>query len=226
MTLLARRHSGHSHAHGAHETRGQILDRGWRYDLEVWLFDTFLVRGRVRELRQRVLDVAQLHPGGSLLDVGCGTGTLAVGAAARLGSSGRVVGVDPAPRQIARARSKARRARASVDFEIGVIEELPFADESFEVVTSTLMLHHLPDDLKGRGLAEIARVLKPGGLLVVADFDTASGDGATGDSSAVGHVPDLLANAGFTGVDRQAVVFPRTHHGWSGVTVLRVKKPE
>jgi ubiquinone/menaquinone biosynthesis C-methylase UbiE len=72
--------------------------------------------------------------------------------------------------QIARAQAKAARTRRAVAFQTGVIEQLPFPDQTFDVVLSTLMMHHLPKPLKARGLAEIARVLKPGGRLVIADF--------------------------------------------------------
>ena len=105
-----------------------------------------------------------------MLDVGCGTGTLAIEVARRAGRAGRVAGVDPSTQQIARARSKAARRNVPIDFQIGVIEHLPFPDQTFDVVLSTLMMHHLPDPLKRQGLAEIARVLKPGGRLVIADF--------------------------------------------------------
>ena len=57
-----------------------------------------------------------------------------------------------------------------VEFQIGVIEHLPFPDQTFDVVLSTLMMHHLPAPLNRQGLAEIARVLKPGGRLIIADF--------------------------------------------------------
>ncbi len=105
-----------------------------------------------------------------MLDVGCGTGTLAIEVSLRVGSAGRVAGVDPGTQQIARARSKAARRNLPIDFQIGVIERLPFPDQTFDVVLSTLMMHHLPDSLKRQGLSEIARVLKPGGRLVIADF--------------------------------------------------------
>jgi ubiquinone/menaquinone biosynthesis C-methylase UbiE len=56
-------------------------------------------------------------------------------------------------------------------FELGVVESLPFPNASFDVVLNRLMLHHLPGDLKQRGLAEMGRVLKPGGLCLVVDFE-------------------------------------------------------
>ena len=165
--------------HSDHQRQGSIvLDRGWRYDLEVWLFDTFVVRGKVSEVRRQVLELARISTGPSLLDVGCGTGSLAIAAARATNGSGRVVGIDPAPRQLDRARSKARRAGLDVDFQQGVIEDLPFPDASFDVVTSTLMMHHLPAEQRQSGLAEIRRVLKPSGRLVVADFDYADDPGA------------------------------------------------
>jgi ubiquinone/menaquinone biosynthesis C-methylase UbiE len=152
------------------ETKGLVLNQGWRYDLMGWFHDTFSFRGQWRELRQRTVTLARMQPGDAVLDVGCGTGTLAMEVARRVGTTGRVVGVDPGAQQIARARSKAARRNLPIEFQIGVIEQLPFPDQTFDVVLSTLMMHHLPAPLKRQGLAEIARVLKPGGRLVIADF--------------------------------------------------------
>ncbi len=169
----------HSFAHHRHSsggeasakvTKGLIASGGWRYDLMEWFIDTFVFRGQVRQLRQRTADLARLQLGDAVLDVGCGTGTLAMEVARRVGRAGHVAGVDPSPQQIARARSKAARRNAPIDFQIGVIEQLAFPDQTFDVVLSTLMMHHLPTNLKRQGLAEIARVLKPGGRLVIADF--------------------------------------------------------
>jgi ubiquinone/menaquinone biosynthesis C-methylase UbiE len=159
----------HSEASKA-STKGLILNRGWRYDLMEWFHDTFSFRGQLRELRQRTATLAQLQPGEQVLDVGCGTGALAIEVARRVGRAGRVTGIDPGTQQIASARSKAARRHMPIDFQIGLIEQLPFPDQSFDVVFSTLMIHHLPANLKRQGLAEIARVLKPGGRLVIADF--------------------------------------------------------
>jgi ubiquinone/menaquinone biosynthesis C-methylase UbiE len=202
---------GGEHAHG---TAGRLLDRGWRYDLEVWFVDTFVLRGQLRELRRRVFELGELRAGQTLLDVGCGTGTLAIEAAARVGEAGRVAGIDPAPRQIARARAKARRAGLGIDFRVAAIEGLPFPEGAFDVVTSTLRMHHLPDDLKRQGLTEIARVVKPGGRLVVCDFKESSGR----------YVPDLLRDAAFVGVEAEELLFPRTHRRWSGAILAVGRK--
>jgi len=162
----------HSSADGAatKETKGLVLSGGWRYDLMEWYHETFSFRGKLWELRQRTVSLACLEVGDAVLDVGCGTGTLALEVARRVGSTGRVAGVDPGAEQIARARKKATRQRAPVEFQVGVIEQLPFPDQAFDAVLSTLMMHHLPAPLKRQGLAEIARVLKPRGRLVIADF--------------------------------------------------------
>src|SRR5260370_4142612 len=163
------RHSSSGEA-STKETKGLVLNQGWRYDLMEWFHDTFSFRGKFRELRQRTANLARLQPGDAVLDVGCGTGTLAMEVAHRVGHAVRVAAVDPGTQQIARARLKAARRNAPIEFQIGVIEQLPFPDQTFDVVFSTLMMHHLPASLKRQGLAEIARVLKPGGRLVIADF--------------------------------------------------------
>src|SRR5262245_49877680 len=125
-------HSSARHRHGSGlpdtETSGLTMQGGWRYDLHGWFLDTFVFRGRGRELRQRTLCVADLHPGDTVLDVGCGTGTLALEAARSVGQSGRVCGIDPSSEQIARARAKAARRQTPVEFQTGVIEQIPFPD--------------------------------------------------------------------------------------------------
>jgi ubiquinone/menaquinone biosynthesis C-methylase UbiE len=151
-------------------TKGLVINTGWRYDLFEWFVDPLLFRGQLRALWRRSVELASLQPGEQALDVGCGTGTLALAVARRVGASGRVSGIDPSAQQIARARVKTARRHVPIEFRIAVIEELPFPDQTFDVVFSTLMMHHLPGPLKRQGLTEIARVLKPSGRLVIGDF--------------------------------------------------------
>ena len=146
-------------------TSGRVIHWAWAYDPLVWM----LTLGRDRAFRERTLDLAGLTEGESVLDIGCGTGTLAIAAKRRVGQAA-VVGVDASPEMIARARKKARRAAAAISFETAAVEKLPFADRSFDVVLSTVMLHHLPEDARRKCIAEVSRVLKPGGRFLALDF--------------------------------------------------------
>jgi ubiquinone/menaquinone biosynthesis C-methylase UbiE len=137
-----------------------------RYDLMIWLAS----RGREGAFRERQLDLARIAGGESVLDVGCGTGTLAIAAARRVGETGAVTGVDPSAELLARARKKAHRARVSVTLETAGGESLPFPDESFDVVLSSLVFHHLPHAALRSSALEARRVLKPGGRLLVVDI--------------------------------------------------------
>ena len=149
----------------APRTRGAII----RWPRIYTLILRIAFRGKEPELRQMIADLAQLRSGETVLDVGCGTGTLALEARSRVGITGRVYGIDPSRQMIAYARRKAVGRSLSVDFQLGVVEHLSFPDLSFDVVLCTWMIHHLPTDNKRQGLSEMARVLKPGGRLLLVD---------------------------------------------------------
>jgi ubiquinone/menaquinone biosynthesis C-methylase UbiE len=147
-------------------THGLIIHWAARYDLLAWFF----TRGREGAFRERLLELAGIQRGQSVLDIGCGTGTLAIAATTRVGSTGSVVGIDPSPQMIARATRKAARAGARATFQRAVAEQLPFPDAHLDLVLSTLMFHHLPRSTRRQCALEIRRVLKPGGRVFVADF--------------------------------------------------------
>jgi Methyltransferase domain len=124
--------------------RSKVLHRARGYDFLVWA----LMLGRERTFREKTLALARLAEGESVLDVGCGTGTLAIAAKSRVGTLGKVTGIDASPEMIGRANKKARKKGVEVNFQTAAAERLPFQDAAFDVVLSTVMLHHLPDDAR------------------------------------------------------------------------------
>ncbi len=217
------RHSGSGET-TVKATRGLILNSGWRYDLMEWFMDMVLFRGKLSELRQRTANLARLQPGETVLDVGCGTGTLAIEVQQRVGATGRVFGIDPGAQQITRARYKAARRKLPIDFQIGVIERLPFPDLTFDVVLSTIMMHHLGDGLKRQGLAEIARVLKPGGRLVIADFKRSEERQLQSvPFGSVRDLPGFVKEAGFSQIETVEMAFPKFHAGVGFVRAYKDK---
>jgi ubiquinone/menaquinone biosynthesis C-methylase UbiE len=159
--------------HSAPGTKGRVLHSAVGYDLMAWLF----LLGREGAFRERLVQLARLEPGQSVLDIGCGTGSLAIAAKRRVGPLARVHGIDASPEMIARARKKAGKAGLDVSFTEGVVERLPFPDQQFDVVLSTLMLHHLPREAREQCAREIRRVLKSGGRVLAVDFGKATGEG-------------------------------------------------
>lgn len=148
-------------------TKGLVLHSHARYyDFVVRM----LTLGHGGTLHERLVELARLAPGETVLDVGCGTGSLALAAKARVRADGTVHGIDASKEMIEQASRKAQRRRTPVDFRIATVEALPFPDRSFDVVFSTLMLHHLPRPLRRACAGEIGRVLRPGGRVLMADF--------------------------------------------------------
>jgi ubiquinone/menaquinone biosynthesis C-methylase UbiE len=145
---------------------GAVVHWAARYDVLVWL----LSLGRVNRMYGRLLAPAHLRAGESVLDVGCGTGSLVRVARQQVGTTGRVAGIDASPAMIARARKKVPDAR----FEVAFAQSLPFADAEFDVVVNTLMLHHLPRVDRDAAMREMRRVLKPGGRVLCVDFGGAA----------------------------------------------------
>ena len=153
----------HSPSHPA-ATRGHTLGSPRLYDVFAALF----FFGRRRATFQALIRAAGVQAGQRVLDVGCGTGYFARLLADAVGPDGLVVGVDPSAAMIAYARRKAA-GRSNCEFQVGAAEALQFPADHFDVAVTSLVMHHLPDDLRVRALQDIRRVLRPGGSVLVAE---------------------------------------------------------
>jgi ubiquinone/menaquinone biosynthesis C-methylase UbiE len=211
--LHMHRHPVHAPADRSPATRGRLIRWARYYDPMVSL----LTLGQHAQLRAETVRLAGIQPGATVLEVGCGTGDVAIAAKALAGADGIVSGIDGAPEMIVVARAKAARLGVAVNYQVGLIEALAIPDATVDLVLSSLMMHHLPDDLKQQGLAEIARVLKPGGRLLIVDVRRPIGRLSRlmttlllhgGLDSGVQDLPPLLSAAGFTNIDAGATSFP------------------
>lgn len=116
-----------------------------------------------------ILDHLRLQPSAQVLDAGCGVGTDAFEIANRLGPGGHVTAVDISTSLIAEASRRAAGRNLPISFEVGDAQALRFPDHAFDAVRTERMLMHVPDP--EQALAEMARVLRPGGRMAVHDFD-------------------------------------------------------
>ena len=134
-------------------------------------FYDFIQKWIVRDKRykSRLIEQAQIQPGMRVMDLGCGTGTLAI-MAKQAQPNAEVVGLDADPEMLKMAYSKKNQEKLDVKFDVGFTNDLPYPDASFDRVLSSIMIHHLKTPDKEKTAREIYRVLKPGGQLHVIDF--------------------------------------------------------
>ena len=134
-------------------------------------FYDFIQKYVVRDVRYKSLLVAQanIQPGQHVLDLGCGTGTLAI-MAKQAQPGAEVAGLDADPDMLKVAKYKSGLLSVPVKFEVGFTNHLPYPDESFDRILSSIMIHHLKTPDKIQTAQEVYRVLKPGGQLHIIDF--------------------------------------------------------
>jgi ubiquinone/menaquinone biosynthesis C-methylase UbiE len=161
----------HTHNQPTPSTRGRMIPWASFYDAIVWLMSF----GKSNAIRKASIAPARINPGEVVLDVGCGTGDLTLEAKKLAGPTGEAYGTDASSNMVHQAEQKAARSGADVIFRVGLVENIEFPENRFDVVLSSLMMHHLPDDLKRAGLTEIYRVLKPGGRLLIVDMQSTTG---------------------------------------------------
>lgn len=184
--------------HGGRPGRGTTIDH-FRLNEVV---SQIAFGGRRSRVYRRIVSLAGVRPGDSVLDVGSSSGYLAKKLSVAAGPDGHVTGVDPSEAAIAYAQ---RRAPSTVTFSVGAAQDLNLPDASFDVVTCTLAMHHIPARKREAALREMYRVTKPGGRVLVADFDPSrrplplhpGGARMRRASATVGPLEELAATAGY-----------------------------
>lgn len=165
------------------------------------LYDPLLKLMGASEVQAAFVDGAALQSGQRVLEIGCGTGNVAILAKQHCPGA-EVVGLDPDTRALTRARAKASRAGLAVRFDEGYSDALPYADASFDVVLSSFMWHHLPAGVQQASLSELRRVLSADGSVHILDFARPSRRSARAHGQAADELCASLERAGF--VDVQA----------------------
>lgn len=165
-------------------------------------------------LKRRLAELLPLRPGQSVLDVGCGTGTLLL-CLHEQQPQARFFGVDADPTALALAEQKGRPRQLNWSLRTASATQLPFPADHFDAVVTSLVFHHLTTTQKQQALGEIRRVLRPGGRLLLADYDAPrtwlerlaflpvqlfDGFDAT-EANVQGALPALMQAAGFTAVE-------------------------
>lgn len=216
-----------------HKTHKHGFVPAMGYDLLTPLYDTMVALTlNERAVKQQLIDQARIGPGMTVVDLGCGTGTLAV-MIKQTQPAAKVIGVDVDAKILGIARAKIDKAGVEVELRQGLVQDVGLAPASVDRVLTSLVLHHLTSEEKGSALRTLHGALKPGGELHVLDFGPPhnflmslvsapfryfDGHSRTDDNFS-GRMPQVIAQAGFRDVQERG--HRMTAFGtivlWSGV---------
>jgi SAM-dependent methyltransferase len=189
---------------------------------------------RERTFKEALLRQAEIQARDRVLDLGCGTGTLAL-LVRQTSPATEVFGLDADAETLQLARAKMTRAGLEMQFDQGFASALPYAPASFDRVLSSLFFHHVSDQLKNQAMLEVCRVLRPGGEFHIADWGKPTSlamrlafvgiqmlDGfVTTRDSVMGVLPEILSLAGF-----EMVELTRNYPTFFGtLSLYRARKP-
>src|SRR5262245_48615369 len=177
------------------------------YDWLLPLYDVIAKLLGTEAAHRQLVDQADIEPADHVLDIGCGTGNLTL-LVKSIHPRAEVVGLDPDPKALSRARRKAEERGCAVQFDRGFSDELPYAEAAFDCVFSAFMLHHLALDVKEKTLREARRVLRNDGAFYALDFGGTHGIIAHlfrhAHMADQHRIPALMREAGFAEVTELA----------------------
>lgn len=184
------------------------------HDWALPLYDPFVKLLGGEPTRLALIEQAAIRPRHRILEIGCGTGSVLV-LVKRKHPDAEVVGLDPDPKALVRAKRKAERASVSIGLDQGFSGDMHYPDGSFDRVLSSFMFHHLDKVEKEKTLREVRRVLKPGGVFHMVDF--AGLDGRSGGFL----VRMLHAHHRLDDNDEDRVLALMRQAGWGDVRKVR-----
>jgi len=171
---------------------------------------------REKLFKGKLAEQIEINPNGRLLDLACGTATLTLALKQKFPQA-EIHGLDGDPNILRLARNKTSNNKAEIIFTEAFSTELPYSDDYFDAIVSSLFFHHLTPENKRKTLLEVQRVLKTGGTLHIADWGKSSNllmklasmpiqwlDGATTKDSYAGKLPEMMAEAEFSNVSETA----------------------
>lgn len=198
----------HGHAHPGHHRPGSVI----RIPRIYHAFTAVAFLGKRGRLYAKLAEISGAGPGEDVLDLGCGTGVLSRAVAERVGTTGSVLGIDPAAEMV---RYAGQISPAQCRYRVMSAEQLDLPDGSVDLVVSALAVHHIDPEFRAQAAAEAYRVLRPGGRVVLTDITLPSFGRATRlierltrhgfDHDPAAEIPGLLSGAGFVSVSTQRV---------------------